>query len=136
MAKILLMEDDVEFAFDLRSFLEKQGMDVTWCRHVEEARAALEQHSFDLVITDIYVISAGQIVPAGGISLISDIRLSKFLKNRKDISHIPVIAVSAAGQKLGNERILETAKSAGARHCMSKPIDYGELADVMATLLP
>lgn len=53
MKKILLAEDDYDFASVLKQYLELYEYDVTWVENGEEALAIFESVSFDICIFDV-----------------------------------------------------------------------------------
>lgn len=67
MAKILVLDDDLEFAFILRELLEEDGDDVVVAHTIQEARQALlSKEGFDLALIDL-------VLPDGsGLDLIPD----------------------------------------------------------------
>jgi DNA-binding response OmpR family regulator len=131
------MEDDAALAFELRSHLEQDGFDVSWCRDANEAMVVLRNQPVSLVITDIYVFENGKPGASGGISLIGAIRACRYRPGSEKIGTIPVIAISAAASNPANPYILNTASSVGATHTMAKPVDYHDLyALITATLYP
>lgn len=132
---ILLMDDDAEFAFELRSWLEKQGHMVTWCRCTADAIILLKADTFQLVITDIYIRENGLVIPDGGISLINELRIYRAEDGARQTNHIPIIAISSAVNYLGNKLALNTALNVGAHYALPKPLDYTKLAACMEKLL-
>ena len=53
MTKLLLVEDEKNFALVLKDYLRMNGYDVTWCENGEEAWQVFQIHQFDLGILDI-----------------------------------------------------------------------------------
>lgn len=53
MTKLLLVEDEKNFAMVLKDYLRMNGYDVTWCENGEEAWQVFQNHQFDLGILDI-----------------------------------------------------------------------------------
>ncbi|MFK7893629.1 MAG: response regulator transcription factor [Granulosicoccus sp.] len=131
---ILVMDDDVEFAFYLSQELE-QFYQVTWCRCASEALEVLNMHRVDLVIADIFVYQKGVPVADGGITLIGAMRVSRFRAGERDCSEIPVIAVTSSPEKVGVVDVLTTASNLGAQAVMEKPLDVPSLLDTIEGLL-
>lgn len=125
------MDDDAEFAFQLRTWFEKQGYMVTWCRSASEAIKLIYLDSFDLVVTDIYIRENGMVLADGGISLINELRIFRASDGKNQTNHIPIIAVSSAVNYTGNKKILQTALNVGAHYALSKPLDYSELTSCL-----
>lgn len=53
MKKLLLAEDDVDFANILKQYLELSGFEVCWCQDGESAWLAFEKDSFDICVLDV-----------------------------------------------------------------------------------
>jgi len=53
MKKLLLAEDDVDFANILKQYLQISGFEVFWCQDGESAWFAFEKDSFDICILDV-----------------------------------------------------------------------------------
>jgi len=53
MKKVLLAEDDADFANVLKQYLELSGFDVNWCKDGEEALTAFKKESFNICILDV-----------------------------------------------------------------------------------
>ena len=130
MAKILIMEDDIQFAFEVRSKLEKNAHQVEWSRTASEAFELMEKTDFDLLISDVFVSVDGKFVPDGGINLLGRVRESqKFAK-------LPVIVVTASRASEFTSDYGKISKALGARFAFTKPLEYDEfLAAVDQALL-
>lgn len=134
MAKILLMDDDVDYTSVLVEVLIDAKHTVTVARAASEAFAELNEAQYDLLITDIIVFKDQRSVPDGGISLISRLRgpLSWNLEEWQKV--MPIIAVSGAIHNQGMSSILKTARSLGADFALGKPTDIEELLHAINTL--
>jgi len=53
MKKVLLAEDDADFANVLKQYLELSGFAVKWCKDGEEALTAFKKESFSICILDV-----------------------------------------------------------------------------------
>ncbi len=53
MKKVLLAEDDFDFASVLKQYLELYGYDVTWAENGEEALAVFQSATFDICVFDV-----------------------------------------------------------------------------------
>jgi two-component system, sensor histidine kinase and response regulator len=106
--QILLAENDDDTR-DLYSFmLANAGV------HVMAVRNGLEA----LILTDV------------AMPVVSGVELIKIVKSRVDYADLPVIAMTAHGEK-----IRRLALSAGANMAMHKPIRYDELRDAIDSAL-
>lgn len=127
MAQLLLMEDDAEFAFELREYLELHDHIVEWAMSASEALAILKEKQIDLIITDIFVIQNGKYVQDGGISLLGARQVESARNAQDSMGNIPCIAISGGLTSAGTGHILDVAKSLGARHVMPKPFDFVDM---------
>jgi len=104
-AKILLVEDDINFGNVLKNYLELNNYDVTISRDGVEGLATFSKKSFDLCILDVMMPKLD------GFSVAQQIReIDKM---------IPIIFLTAKGMK---EDLLKGYKS-GADDYLTKPFD-------------
>ena len=68
MPKILLIEDDISFCKLLEKFLLKKTYEVTIAFTAAEARVAIKNESFDLILTDL------RLPDSDGIGLMSEFK--------------------------------------------------------------
>lgn len=114
MAKILVVDDDLMFALDLKNQVERLGHEVVgMARSSSEAREAFAEKDPDLVLMDVYL--AGQM---DGIQTVHELRGSRGL---------PVIFISSAGDEQTISRAAEEAPHA----FLLKPLNRGELRQSM-----
>ncbi len=114
--RILVVDDEQEITFVLRSGLAKHGYDVRVAGEGEAALDLFRAWTPDLVITDLAMPNMG------GLTLCQRLR---------EISTVPIIVLSVRD----NEATKVEALDAGADDYVSKPFGMGELlARVRATL--
>ncbi|MEM8952051.1 MAG: response regulator [Pseudomonadota bacterium] len=113
---ILVVDDDGRLRELLRRFLVDNGYHVTVAADAEEARAALRNFAFDLMVLD--VMMPGQ----DGISFTGELRKS---------IDLPVLLLTARGET--EDRI--NGLAAGADDYLVKPFDPRELLLRIATIL-
>lgn len=114
--RILVVDDEQEITFVLRSGLAKHGYDVRVAGEGEAALDLFRAWTPDLVITDLAMPNMG------GLTLCQRLR---------EISAVPIIVLSVRD----NEATKVEALDAGADDYVSKPFGMGELlARVRATL--
>lgn len=113
---ILVVDDDVRLRELLRRFLVENGYHVSVAADALEARAALRNFAFDLMVLD--VMMPGQ----DGVSFTGELRQS---------SDLPVLLLTARGET--EDRIAGLA--AGADDYLVKPFDPRELLLRVATIL-
>ncbi|WP_299259647.1 sigma-54 dependent transcriptional regulator [uncultured Aquimarina sp.] len=68
MSKLLIVEDDVAFCTMLKTFLQKKGYEVSTSFSGNEAVLQIQEHTFDIVLTDV------RLPDRDGITLLDDIR--------------------------------------------------------------
>nr|WP_283777735.1 TMAO reductase system sensor histidine kinase/response regulator TorS [Sansalvadorimonas sp. 2012CJ34-2] len=117
---ILLVEDNPLNRTVAEGYLSHLGQSVTSAPSCEDARKAVQEQSFDLVLMDINL-------PDGdGVSLTRELR-------QITSDDLPVIAISAHAFREDQERFLASGMSA----CLGKPLRLNELShkisDVMAS---
>ncbi|WP_026728332.1 sigma-54-dependent transcriptional regulator [Flavobacterium denitrificans] len=117
MSKILLIEDDISFCKLLEKFLIKKAYDVTIAFSAAEARSAIKNESFDLILTDL------RLPDSDGIGLMTEFKSSH--------PHIPVIMMTGYSD-------VNTAVKAiknGAADYISKPFNPDEVLLVITNAL-
>ncbi|MBZ4037281.1 sigma-54 dependent transcriptional regulator [Flavobacterium sp. 17A] len=117
MPKILLIEDDIAFCKLLEKFLIKKAFDVTIAFSAAEARIAIKNESFDLILTDL------RLPDFDGIALMSEFKNSH--------PHIPIILMTGYSD-------VNTAVKAiknGAADYISKPFNPDEVLLVITNAL-
>ena len=120
MARILVIEDDLEVREMLRDILEHGGYEVDEASDGEEGLKLFREKQADLIITDI-------IMPKKeGIETITDLRV--------EFPDVKVIAMSGGG-RLGPEPYLEVAKGFGANRIIMKPFTTAEILNAVQELL-
>ena len=120
MAKILIIDDDIQFRKMLRQVLERAGYEVSEASDGNEGTMTYESESVDIVITDL-------IMPKKeGIETISELK--------KNYPEIKIIAISGGG-RVGPESYLTFAEKLGARYTFSKPLDRTKMLEAVHELL-
>jgi len=117
MPKILLIEDDISFCKLLERFLIKKAFEVTIAFSAEEARLAIKNESFDLILTDL------RLPDSDGIGL-----MKEFKNSNPDI---PVVLMTGYSD-------VNTAVKAiknGAADYISKPFNPDEVLLVITNAL-
>jgi two-component system, OmpR family, phosphate regulon response regulator OmpR len=113
---VLVVDDDVRLRRLLQRYLTEHGYHVTAAADAPEAKAALRNFDFDLMVLD--VMMPGQ----DGISLVSELRTGLDL---------PILLLTALGETENRVNGL----AAGADDYLAKPFDPRELLLRIATIL-
>lgn len=121
MAKLLLVEDDVQVRAMLGETLRQEAHQVLEARNGDEALSLFEAERPDLVITDI--IMPGK----DGVETIHALR--------RRHAAARIIAISGGSANIGGEHLLRTAESLGADRSFAKPVDVGSLLEAVDELL-
>ena len=116
MAKKVLIVEDNELNMKLfHDLLDSQGYETLQTREGLQALALARLHKPDLILMDIQLPE------------ISGLEVTKWLKDDEELSHIPVVAVTAFAMKGDEERI----RSGGCEAYISKPISVMHFLDVV-----
>lgn len=136
MAKILLLEDDLEFAKVMKIGLEDVGYSVTHCLTGRGALAKLAEEQFDVLIVDILIKTSSGLVPDGGISVITTVRTA--LRTMTSLGHqsrIPIIAISGSVAIADGPDLLSIAADLGANAVLRKPFSQPKLLGHITALI-
>ncbi|MVN90660.1 hybrid sensor histidine kinase/response regulator transcription factor [Mucilaginibacter aquatilis] len=116
---ILVVEDDPSLLDFLSKSFQQEGYHVIKAKHGKEALKQLDQHTVDLVISDVMM------------PLMDGTELCKLIKNDIDYSHLPVVLLTA---KTNSDAEIEGLES-GADAYLSKPFKWKQLSLVIKNLL-
>ena len=120
MSKKVLIVEDNELNMKLfHDLLDSQGYETLQTREGLQAMALARAHLPDLILMDIQLPE------------ISGLEVTKWLKDDEELSHIPIIAVTAFAMKGDEERI----RQGGCEAYISKPISVMHFLDVVRTHL-
>lgn len=116
MSKTVLIVEDNELNMKLfHDLLDSQGYKTLQTREGLSALALAREHRPDLILMDIQLPE------------ISGLEVTKWLKDDEELSHIPVVAVTAFAMKGDEERI----RQGGCEAYISKPISVVHFLDVV-----
>ena len=116
MSKTVLIVEDNELNMKLfHDLLESQGYLTLQTREGLQALALARQHRPDLILMDIQLPE------------ISGLEVTKWLKDDEELSHIPVVAVTAFAMKGDEDRI----RQGGCEAYISKPISVMHFLEVV-----
>lgn len=120
MPKILCVEDEADLREDLVDILEEEGYEVATASNGGDGLRELARFNPDLIISDC-------LMPVmNGIEMLQSIRTGN-----PRLAATPIVFLSAHAQKSQIEAGIDT----GAQHYLTKPVDYGELIEVVRRLL-
>lgn len=117
--KVLIVEDNELNMKLFHDLLEAQGYETLQTREGLQALSIAREHRPNLILMDIQLPE------------ISGLEVTKWLKEDDDLSHIPVVAVTAFAMKGDEERIRE----GGCEAYISKPISVSHFLDTIRKLL-
>lgn len=130
MVNILLIDDEPDVRDSVAKVLGREGFSVVSVENARQGLEALEQQSFDVLITDI-------IMPGmDGVEAIRDVR-----KKNPDIR---ILAISGGGnfgkkhyqpEAITTTAYLQAATEAGANWVLTKPFERSDLVDAVNGLL-
>ncbi len=117
--KVLIVEDNELNMKLFHDLLEAQGYETLQTREGLQALSIAREHRPNLILMDIQLPE------------ISGLEVTKWLKEDDDLSHIPVVAVTAFAMKGDEERIRE----GGCEAYISKPISVTHFLETIRRLL-
>ena len=120
MARILIIDDDETIRSVFKRFLSGQGYDVEVAADGRQGLRCLEEHSFDLVITDIMMPETD------GLEVVMAIHGKE--------GNIPVIAISGGMHAMPMD-FLPMAKKFGAKEVLYKPVELDDLLSSVEKVL-
>lgn len=135
MSRILVLEDDLDFAELLCLDLEDAGYEVVVETTGAAALQRLSTDHFDLLITDIHIWKEGKPTGDGGLLLTGRLRNFPALQNDGRLVGLPIIAISGALQRPGQSNILNAAISVGADAVLAKPFEADEMRALVSQLI-
>ena len=120
MKMVLLADDSDDIRRLLRALLEMRG-----CRVVEasDGRQAVELAAR---------VSPGLILMDLSMPELDGFEATRQIRSRAELQNVPVVAVSAFCDVDNRQK----AFAAGCVECISKPIDFGVIAEVVGRYLP
>jgi len=120
MARILIIDDDVQILDMLRQTLECEGYEVVDATNGKEGIRLYRENPADLIITDI-------IMPEKeGIETIIELK--------RNFPDVKIIAISGGG-RITPEGYLSMAKRLGANRTFEKPVERDELLAAVRELI-
>jgi CheY-like chemotaxis protein len=116
----LVVEDFEDSRFMMRRLLEMAGHTVLEATDGEQAiELALERHP-DVILMDL------------SLPKLDGLAATKRIRERRDLKHVPILAVSAHDGPESRAAALE----AGCNDYVTKPIDFDQLKEVIDRFLP
>ena len=120
MARILIIDDDVQFLKMLRQMLERAGYEIVEASNGKIGIKLFRENPTDLIITDIFMPDKDG--------------LETIMELKQEFPAIKIIAMSGGGQK--NEFCyLDIAKIFGVNRSLNKPFERQEILQVIEELV-
>jgi len=120
MAKTILIVEDNELNMKLfNDLLQASGYDTVQTMDGREALSLTEKHRPDLILMDIQLPK------------VSGLEVAKMIKDKEELRHIPVIAITAFAMKGDEEKIRES----GCDGYIAKPISVPVFLETVASYL-
>ncbi|MFT3795248.1 sigma-54-dependent transcriptional regulator [Flavobacterium sp.] len=115
-SKILVIDDDTSFCIMLKTFLQKKGYDVTNVFNANEAREAIKNQIFDVVLTDI------RLPDSDGIEILKAVKETSFATQvilmtgytdiKTAVNAMKIGAYDYVGKPINPDEILHTIEQA------------------------
>jgi len=121
MAHILIIDDEADIRFILKTFFTTDGHQVDTAEDGKAGMKLADIHSYDLIITDVIMPNMD------GLEVITEIK-RKSPESR-------VIVMTGGTVKVDRELLLSTAKAMRAHRVVAKPLDLKELRTIVNELL-
>ncbi|HEX4600635.1 MAG TPA: response regulator [Gemmatimonadales bacterium] len=120
MARILVIDDEVQLRGVVRRILERAGHDVVEAGDGDEGLKRHREHGADLVLLDIFMPGRD------GIELIRDLRA--------EAPETKIVVMSGGGRR-GNLDLLDDARMLGASRSLRKPFELAALLALVREML-
>ena len=121
MARILVIDDDIQFLSFLQEVLFDEGYSVEVSTNGKEGMQRLEQVKFDILIIDMFMPDKD------GVEVLREIRQKKIA--------LKIIGISGGGRNYSADGVLKIAKILGAEKNLHKPFTKKDLLPVIRELL-
>ena len=119
IAKVLLVEDTEDNRFMMRRLLEMSGYEVFEAHNGEVAVSVAKEASPHLILMDL------------SLPILDGLAATRLIRQLPGCETLPIIAVSAHDTADFEAEALD----AGCDRYLTKPIDYADLEELIATLL-
>lgn len=117
--RVLLVEDTEDNRFMMRRLLELSGYQVSEAVNGVEAVRAAERNAPEIILMDL------------SLPMVDGLAATRQIRQLPGLQHVPIIAVSAHDSADFHAEAL----SAGCDAYITKPIDYSELEELIASLV-
>lgn len=132
LLKILIVEDDYQLAYNWKQALDEYGYYVDAVSNATDARRTFS-NNYDCYIIDLFHVENNQILPEGGISLLSEI------KKNQIIGESPPLVIAITGYyHEGSSTSVSTqqiVKNLGASLLLKKPVKPDTFHEVIKVWL-
>ncbi len=93
--RLLLLEDTPFYATFIKSYLQGLGLDVQVAQNGQEGLKELQKENFDFIISDLEM------------PVMDGFEFARHVRSQDKYKHIPLLAISAIGEKKGKKMALE-----------------------------
>ena len=121
MKKILVIDDEAPVRKMLNALLTSNGYDVIEAENGKKGLALFDEHSPDLLITDIVMPESD------GLEIITTLK-----RNKSDMA---IIAISSGGKMANTKMYLTLASKLGVDKIFEKPVDNELLISAIKSLI-
>jgi two-component system, OmpR family, phosphate regulon response regulator PhoB len=123
--RILLIDDDPDMHLVVKMILEPEGYEITCCRTGSEGLEAMRRQPPDLVLLDIMLAD-----PSEGLRVACEVRHDERIKR------IPIIMISAIGEKIGQDYYSEVCPGTACGDMfLEKPFDPATVREAVSWIL-
>lgn len=124
--KIIIIDDDFDFAESIRMLLENDGYEVIHAENGAEGMEIVRKHGPDLIILDILMQEKDGLTTFGE------------LKQAEELNNIPIIVLTSVSERLGfsfTSNDMETYYGKKPEAYMKKPFDPKVLLETVKKLI-
>ena len=118
-ALVLIVEDHADTREMLRTFLSILGCCVVEAEDGERALNVAEQVRPDLILLDMKI------------PRVDGLAVTRLIRSHPSLREVPIVAVTGNAAP----QFQVEALTAGCNHCLVKPIDFGELEEVIGGIV-
>jgi len=135
MAKILILEDDIDLASQWSEALIECSHIVIVAIDVKEANNIIRSEQFDLIIVDFFIRKPHGLLKEGGLTLISRLRIPRPPDDHDWGKTVPILSVTGSRPLGPGFDPLVSAMALGSDRGLRKPFLIEELVEIVDEML-